>query len=110
MPLLRVRLTNPDASDTLEADILGRNWYSALTTGRHPYLPVLLPILLQLNENRVPMTMTQIKRRNLVILKWLQSIERLLVMVLKKDRDQLDGSYENIKSITEIRAREEYPT
>jgi len=56
------------------------------------------------------MTMTQIKRRNLVILKWLQSIERLLVMVLKKDRDQLDGSYENIKSITEIRAREEYPT
>jgi len=44
--------------------------------------------------------MTQTKRRNLVTLKWLQSIERL-----KKDRDQLDRSCE--KSEILQRSKEE---
>jgi hypothetical protein len=32
-------LTSRDATDTREADALGRNWYNFLTAGRNSYFP-----------------------------------------------------------------------
>jgi len=33
-------LTSRDATDTREADTLGRNWYNFLTAGRNSYFPL----------------------------------------------------------------------